>query len=85
MNPLAPDLDTYPDFSKAHIYTVTVNEGEMLYLPSLWYHHVSQSDGCIAVNYWYDMQYDIRYNYHQFAGKLLETRQSHKDDQHPNP
>ena len=27
---LVPDLVTYPDFSKAHIYTVTVIEEEML-------------------------------------------------------
>jgi peptidyl-lysine (3S)-dioxygenase / protease len=45
---------------------VHVNQGEMLYLPSGWYHHVSQQCGtwddgspapCIAVNYWYDMDY----------------------------
>ncbi|KAF3845454.1 hypothetical protein F7725_008617 [Dissostichus mawsoni] len=43
--------------------------GEMLFLPSLWFHHVQQSHGCIAVNFWYDMEYDIKYNYFQ----LLET------------
>lgn len=41
--------------------TVTVSEGQMLYLPSGWYHHVAQGCGqwddgtiapCIAVNYW---------------------------------
>ena len=74
VDPLKPNLEKYPDFAKAHIYTVTVNEGEMLYLPSLWYHQVTQSDGCIAVNYWYDMKYDIRYNYHKFVGNLLKAK-----------
>lgn len=40
---------------------VTLCPGEVLYLPALWFHAVSQStnkDGfCIAVNYWYDMDF----------------------------
>lgn len=68
---LKPDLIKYPEFSKAHVYTVTVNQGDTLYLPSLWFHHVQQTHGCIAVNYWYDMQYDIKYCYYQLVGKLL--------------
>nr|XP_022340537.1 jmjC domain-containing protein 7-like isoform X2 [Crassostrea virginica] len=66
VNPLDPDLVKYPDFGKARGMEVTVKEGEILYLPSLWYHHVRQSHGCIAVNYWYDMQFDIKYNYYNF-------------------
>jgi jumonji domain-containing protein 7 len=35
---------------------VTLDPGDMLYLPAMWYHKVSQScleDGiCVAVNYW---------------------------------
>lgn len=40
---------------------VTLDEGDMLYLPALWYHKVSQScsgEGiCVAVNYWYDLDF----------------------------
>ncbi|ETS80112.1 hypothetical protein PFICI_07641 [Pestalotiopsis fici W106-1] len=40
---------------------VTLNPGDMLYLPAMWYHKVSQScseEGlCVAVNYWYDMDF----------------------------
>ena len=45
--------------------TVDVHAGETLYLPSLWYHSVLQIDeqlqgfsGTIAVNWWYDMDYE---------------------------
>ncbi|EPS44197.1 hypothetical protein H072_1862 [Dactylellina haptotyla CBS 200.50] len=41
---------------------IEVKAGEMLYLPALWYHQVAQrvdeQEGvCIAVNYWYDMDF----------------------------
>ncbi|KAK3359963.1 cupin-like domain-containing protein [Lasiosphaeria hispida] len=40
---------------------VTLWPGDMLYLPCMWYHKVSQScspdDICVAVNYWYDMDF----------------------------
>ncbi|KLU88426.1 hypothetical protein MAPG_07412 [Magnaporthiopsis poae ATCC 64411] len=40
---------------------VTLEPGDMLYLPAMWYHKVSQSCGeegiCVAVNYWYDMEF----------------------------
>ncbi|KAK4056539.1 hypothetical protein OIO90_002386 [Microbotryomycetes sp. JL221] len=55
----------------AHVLTVDVEAGDMLYLPALWYHQVSQSVGpsppsaeddsqmetkaTIAINWWYDM------------------------------
>ncbi|CAN6218131.1 unnamed protein product [Urochloa humidicola] len=52
----------------------TVRAGEMLYLPSMWFHHVSQSPGpnglTIAVNYWYDMQFDIKYAYFNFLRSI---------------
>lgn len=61
IDPLAPDLEKYPNYSKANVYRVRINAGDMLYLPAMWYHHVQQSHKCIAVNFWYDMDFDSRY------------------------
>jgi jumonji domain-containing protein 7 len=40
---------------------VLVGEGDVLYLPALWYHKVKQVSGeegfCCSVNYWYDMDF----------------------------
>lgn len=66
VDPLDPDLSRYPDFANASPVECTVESGDVLYLPSLWYHYVRQSHGCIAVNFWYDMEYDIKYAYHKF-------------------
>ncbi|KAL5546910.1 hypothetical protein UlMin_006597 [Ulmus minor] len=55
-------------------FECTVNPGEILYLPSMWFHHVKQSPDdqgrTIAVNYWYDMQFDIRYAYFNFLQSM---------------
>ena len=75
IDPLKPDLERYPNYAHCRPLEVTVEAGEMLYLPAMWFHHVQQSDRTVAVNYWYDMQYDMKYNYyHTLDGltKLME-------------
>lgn len=69
IDPLAPDLDLYPQYRNVNYYAVRVNAGDILYLPSLWYHHVRQSHMNISVNFWYDMDFDSRYCYY----KMVET------------
>lgn len=74
VDPLSPDTDRYPEFANVRPLEVTVGPGDVLYLPSLWYHHVRQTHACIAVNFWYDMAYDIRYCYYKFVESLLSAR-----------
>lgn len=58
-------------------FRVTVRAGEVLYLPSLWWHQVEQTAGkdsmVIAVNYWYDMQFDCKYAYFQLVEALTHS------------
>lgn len=70
IDPLAPDLKKYPNFQSANVYKVRINAGDILYLPNLWYHHVQQSHKCIAVNYWFDMDYDYRYCTYKMMERL---------------
>ena len=75
-------IKQYPLYEHATPRTVTVREGEILYLPSGWYHHVQQACGkwiedgtrapCIAVNYWFDMEYEgEKYVMRQLVGRLV--------------
>ena len=70
IDPASPDLGKYPDYANATPMRVRVEAGDMLYLPSLWFHHVTQSHACIAVNYWYDMSFDVKYAYYQAVKEL---------------
>ena len=50
---------TYSHLSQS--LRVTLEEGDLLYLPAMWYHKVQQTPGnegfACAVNYWYDMDF----------------------------
>lgn len=60
-DPDEPAVNATPYSRLSQPLRVTLQEGDMLYLPALWYHKVSQScseEGiCCAVNYWYDLDF----------------------------
>ena len=45
IDPLKPNLSKYPRFSKSSPFHLRLNAGDLLYLPSLWFHHLRQSHG----------------------------------------
>jgi jumonji domain-containing protein 7 len=69
-----PDSDRFPLFTNASPLYVTLKKGETLYLPSLWFHHVSQSEDqegkAISVNFWYDMSFNSTFYLNQFMRDL---------------
>ena len=60
-DPDEPGVNATPYSRYSQPLRVTLEKGDMLYLPALWYHKVSQScndEGiCCAVNYWYDLDF----------------------------
>lgn len=55
-------LTGHPPLRLSHPLRVRVRAGQVLYIPAMWYHRVSQSQFTIAVNYWYDQRFDHRYD-----------------------
>jgi jumonji domain-containing protein 7 len=80
VDPLNPDYEKYPDFANARVLTCQVNAGEALYLPSLWLHHVRQSHGAVALNFWYDMEFDLKYVYYKFVEGLCQRIKSENEE-----
>ena len=66
------DLEKFPEFSNATPMQLRLNSGDVLYLPSFWFHHLRQSHGCVAVNFWYDMDYDCKWNYFNFLTNVVK-------------
>uniref|UniRef100_A0A7N0SWW6 JmjC domain-containing protein n=2 Tax=Kalanchoe fedtschenkoi TaxID=63787 RepID=A0A7N0SWW6_KALFE len=70
-------------------FEVTVKAGEILYLPSMWFHHVRQSPDSqgrtIAINYWYDMQFDIKYAYFSFLQSMRFVSMHNSKSQNQAP
>ncbi|CAL1265047.1 unnamed protein product [Larinioides sclopetarius] len=60
-------------------YVVDVCPGDVLYLPAMWFHEVHQTDKCIAVNYWYDMKFDMKYPFLKLLDKLCRLRTPRRD------
>ncbi|XP_001352894.3 bifunctional peptidase and (3S)-lysyl hydroxylase Jmjd7 [Drosophila pseudoobscura] len=76
IDPLAPDLAKYPEYARAKPLRVRVHAGDVLYLPNYWFHHVRQNHKCIAVNFWYDLDYDSRYCYYRMLEELTSQKRS---------
>merc|ERR1712146_100888 len=67
----------YPKFlTHANPITVSVKAGEVLYLPSLWYHRVTQTEVTIAVNFWHDMKFGYNYVYYNFLDQISSASKS---------
>lgn len=54
---LKPDYDRFPKFKDVPAMNCTINEGDVLYMPSFWWHEVQSSSSKeqrnLAVNFWY--------------------------------
>ena len=57
---------THPSFKHVKMYKITVEKGDMLYIPDRWFHEVKSSPKTIAITGWV---VDIDINYHRQVKK----------------
>ncbi|XP_011300514.1 lysine-specific demethylase 8 isoform X2 [Fopius arisanus] len=53
VDPINPDYDNFPDFKYARGMMCYLNEGEMLFIPPGWWHHVVSLTPCFSISFWW--------------------------------
>ncbi|OWY90828.1 hypothetical protein PHMEG_00040863, partial [Phytophthora megakarya] len=81
VDPLNIDTERYPLAGTLNPIEVVLNAGEVLYLPSLWYHRAAHLCQTISVNYWHDMEFDCRYVYFNFVHDIGAAIATLEDDE----
>lgn len=71
------EMECFPLTKHTHPFKIKVKAGEMLYLPSLWFHSVTQTCETVGLNYWYDMKFDVKWCYFNFLQNLA-SKKAHK-------
>eukprot|EP01114_Cavostelium_apophysatum_P022221 TRINITY_DN7973_c0_g1_i2.p1 TRINITY_DN7973_c0_g1~~TRINITY_DN7973_c0_g1_i2.p1 ORF type:complete len:331 (-),score=63.27 TRINITY_DN7973_c0_g1_i2:214-1206(-) len=74
VDPDNPDLEKYPMFKYANPVRCVLYPGEMLYLPSMYYHKVSQkadAAGRTIASFRYDMRYGANWCYFKFLENVV--------------
>lgn len=81
LDPDDPDVKLkYPMFSLAHPIRCKLQPGDVLYIPAMWYHRVSQTKLTVSVNFWYDQRFDFRYAFYSTVQKLCGSQDDETGD-----
>jgi len=69
----------HPPFAhvpKELIRRVHVNKNECLFLPAGWWHRVTQTEPTIAINYWYDREFEAIWSLESCVEEMMAALQS---------
>jgi hypothetical protein len=53
VDPVRPNFERFPEFTKAAYSTCRLDPGDLVYLPAGHFHHVRSSEFNVAVNFWW--------------------------------
>lgn len=66
-----PDLKKYPQFTAATPYIVTLDPGDVLFVPHHWWHFVETMETSVSVNTWIEMEEDHQGRFHEAVTRAL--------------
>lgn len=55
VNILSPNLKAHPLFKRCHPYIVTLEPGDVLFVPKHWWHFVQSLDASVSINTWMEL------------------------------
>jgi hypothetical protein len=59
IDPEKPDYVRYPRSAEAQAWVADVCDGDTLFIPRFWWHHVRTVESTIAVNFWWARGYTM--------------------------
>ncbi|XP_058151670.1 HSPB1-associated protein 1 isoform X2 [Dasypus novemcinctus] len=72
VNVVNPDLKRFPQFRKAQRYTVTLNPGQILFVPRHWWHYVESIDPVtVSINSWIELEEDHQARVEEAITRIL--------------
>nr|CAB3254555.1 HSPB1-associated protein 1 [Phallusia mammillata] len=71
VNMLNPDVNKHKRFSRAHPYIVTLEPGDLLFVPHHWWHFVENLELSISINAWFPLEQDYHCRLHEAVTQLL--------------
>ncbi|GAB1600352.1 hypothetical protein Ahia01_000313000 [Argonauta hians] len=76
VNIKVPDVAKYPKFKDCHAYVVTLNAGQVLYVPRHWWHFVECLEMSISANTWVEMPNDDESRVEEAITRLIISKWS---------
>ncbi|XP_049734092.1 HSPB1-associated protein 1 [Elephas maximus indicus] len=72
INVVNPDLQRFPQFQKARRHMVTLNPGQVLFVPRHWWHYVESVDPVtVSINSWIELEEDHQARVEEAITRIL--------------
>eukprot|EP01132_Coremiostelium_polycephalum_P008281 gene8281-10175_t len=71
-----PDYEKFPEFRNAMALDVVLEQGEMLFIPKLWWHYVKTLEPSISLNFWFQHMGSERLKCNRYWGHIQDYLES---------
>lgn len=73
VNAFDPDTSKFPRYNNADYFDITVEPGDMLFIPSGWWHAVDTITTSISVNFWWNDFFEYMNNMASMFGQRVQS------------